>query len=71
MDYVYTQDTVVYLLLTAAIALLIFFTIISIRMIISLSRLREWRRKKEMARREGRYAQCLEERFRQDMGKNR
>ncbi len=40
-------ESVVYLLLTAAIALLIFFTITSIRMLLSLSSVREIRRKKE------------------------
>ncbi|HIJ07047.1 hypothetical protein [Methanocalculus sp.] len=47
MGLSYYPDLFVYLLLTAAIALLIFFTITSIRMIFSLSRMREKRRKKK------------------------
>ncbi len=65
----YHSDLVVYLLLTAAIALLIFFTITSVRMIISLSRMRDMRRKKEMEASFSPLPAIHKNRFLQDMGK--
>jgi hypothetical protein len=65
----YNPDLIVYLLLTAAIALLIFFTITSIRMIFSLSRMREMRRKKEMEASFSHFPDIHKSRFLQDMGK--
>ncbi len=65
----YNPDLIVYLLLTAAIVLLIFFTIISIRMIFSLSRMRDIRRKKEMEASFTPFSDINKSRFLQDMGK--
>jgi hypothetical protein len=65
----YNPDLIVYLLLTAAIALLIFFTITSIRMIFSLSRMREKRRKKEIKSSFSPFPDIHKSRFLQDMGK--
>lgn len=65
----YDPDLFVYLLLTAALALLIFFTITSIRMIFSLSRMREIRRKKEMGPSLSPFSDIHKNRFLQDMGK--
>jgi|GEM_PF-2116535 len=62
-------DFIVYLLLTAAIVLLIFFTITSFRMILSLSRMREMRRKKEMEASFNHFSNINKSRFLQDMGK--
>lgn len=66
-----TSDIVIYLFLTAAIALLIFFSIVTIRMIITLSQQRERRRKAELNGRGGSLAALTRARFWQDMGKNK
>jgi len=65
-----TPGIVAYLFLTGAIALLVFFTYISITMIISLQRQREMRRRKKSRNRPA-VSQYMEERFRQDMGRER
>lgn len=65
----YNPDLIVYILLTAAIVILLFFLFISLRMILSLSRVRDMRRKKEMEAFVTPLSETPKNRFLQDMGK--
>lgn len=71
MGLTHLSETIVTLLIVVSIALLIFFIAIALRIISSLSQWREKRRKKKKLDQTITLSQILEERFLEDMGRNR
>lgn len=71
MGLTHLSETIVTLLIVVSIALLIFFIAIALRMVSSLSQWREKRRKKKSLDQTITLSQILEERFLEDMGRNR
>lgn len=71
MDLTYISETFVNLLIVVSIALLLFFILISLRMLISLSHARDKRRQWEKKKMGCTLGQIMEWRFRRKMGKNR
>jgi biopolymer transport protein ExbB/TolQ len=71
MGLTHLSETIVTLLIVVSIALLIFFIAIALRMVSSLSQWREKRRKKKKLDQTITLSQILEERFLEDMGRNR